>query len=159
MILQLVFAFISSFPFFGIYIYVHYFTDAAKILQFLWMQREKKLKLKICFGVIQKKIKSSSKARQNRTWQEPVLNFGQWNTFSEKCKPIRVFTYYSTRSNCFSRHFIEFIQPQKWNPTFLDNISILTRILEYISSQNFSRERNCSRTYSLPKTSYLFLRL
>ena len=60
-----------------------------------------------------------------------------------------------TENNCRKRLFTKFIQTQKKYPAPMDKISILTWRLFVILSQNFSCERNSSRTYSLQNISYL----
>ena len=78
--------------------------------------------------------------------QERVLSFDQWETRSGNYKPLGVFVYKIAEYNKCLLYFDEFIQTEKRHPASLDIISILTRILLVISSQNFSCELNSSWT-------------
>ena len=83
-----------------------------------------------------------------------ILNFGQWEMFSEQYQPIAAFVYKVTQKKYRWRHFVKFIRTQEKYPTSLDKIIILTWIL-VISGRNFSWEINSSRIYSLRSISYL----
>ena len=82
-------------------------------------------------------IKRRSKVQEKNMPCEGSLNFDQWKTFSENCKPIKFllqFGYKFTQNNCRSRLFSKFIQTQKRYPTSLDKIRILAWKLLVISS-------------------------
>ena len=92
-------------------------------------------------------IERRSKVQENNTSCERALIFYQWKTFSEKCKPMKVWfwlVYKFTENYCCLWLFSEFIQTQKRYPTSLDKISILTWRLLVISSEHFSCELNSS---------------
>ena len=82
-------------------------------------------------------IKRRSKVQEKNMPCEGSLDFDQWKTFSENCKPIKFllqFGYKFTQNNCRSRLFSKFIQTQKRYPTSLDKIRILAWKLLVISS-------------------------
>ena len=82
-------------------------------------------------------IKRRSKVQEKNMWCERALNFDQWKTFSENCKPMRAWLWlvYKFTKNCQTyRLFSEFIRTNKRYPISLDKIRILTRKLLLISS-------------------------
>ena len=111
-------------------------------------------------NIIPELIKRRSTIQEKNMSCECTLNFGQWKTFSENYKPIRIllwFVYKFTKKYCRLQLFSKLIQTQKKYPTSLDKISIITWKLLFISSQIFSCELNLKRTYSLQNISYLLL--
>ena len=82
-------------------------------------------------------IKRRSKVQEKNLSCKRALNFDQSKTFSENCKPMRVWLWlvYKFTKNCLIyRLFSKFIQTKKRYPTSLDKIRILTRKLPVISS-------------------------
>ena len=86
-----------------------------------------------------------------------VINFDQWENFSQKYESIRVWLWLAYEiivNNCCSRVFAKFIQTHKTHPTSLDKISTSTWKLLVILRPNFFCELN-----SLQNVSYLSLLL
>ena len=122
---------------------------------FPWCSQKSNLNQKTSIRVIQKIIKGWSK----RICQERTWNFEQWKVLFKHYKPIGVFVYQITEINCRLRYFVKFVQTQKEYPISLNKISSLIEKLLVISSRNFSRKLNSSRTYFFHDVSWLSLRL
>ena len=140
--------FISSFP----SIYVVYLFMYISLM--LWSEKSNS-KQKMFATAHQKNMKNSSK--EHATWKS--FQFWPVKNISKNYEPRLQHVYQIIKNNCCSRLFTKFVQTQKKYPTFLDKLSILTRRIFVISSQNVCCERNSSRTNLLWNISYLLLRL
>ena len=130
---------ISSFAFFVVCTCVQYFFDVV---------RNQTLNGKYLLDFTQRR----SSVHEKDISGKHALKFGQWTTFSENYKLIRVWlwlAYKITKNISCSQLFSKFFQTRKRYPISLLKISILTRKLLVISSQNSSCELNSWRTYSL----------
>ena len=88
--------------------------------------------IRYLLGLIQRRRKIHKKNMSRGC----ALNFDVWQTFSENCKQIRVWSWLVckiTGNNCGSRLFTKFIKIPKRYLTSFDKISILTWTLFVIS--------------------------
>ena len=79
-------------------------------------------------------FKRRSKVSPNNMSQKSALNFDQWGTRFDNCKPTGDFVYKIAKNNCHLGYFAGLIQTQKRHSTSYNKMSVLTWILLVISS-------------------------